>query len=88
VRAVSGLITGLHDPQASHLTLLKQVTATVSHGRDGDEQIGAPEWGSCHLERAYAEARQRGYRWHEFGDSHLILGRSAHREVAVVPRQS
>ena len=78
VRAVSGLITGLHDPQATHLTLLKQVAAMVTtHGRDGDEPIGAEVCGSCHLERAYAEARQRGYRWHEFGDSHLILGRSA-----------
>ena len=25
------------------------------------------------LERSYAAARARGYRWHEFGDSHLIL---------------
>lgn len=25
------------------------------------------------LERAYAAARRQGYRWHEFGDSHLIL---------------
>jgi S-adenosylmethionine:tRNA ribosyltransferase-isomerase len=25
------------------------------------------------LERSYAEAVARGYRWHEFGDSHLIL---------------
>jgi len=30
-----------------------------------------------YLERAYAEARQAGYRWHEFGDSHLILGASS-----------
>ena len=49
----------------------------TTHARDGDEQIGAEVRGSRHLERAYAEARQRGYRWHEFGDSHLILGRSA-----------
>ena len=25
------------------------------------------------LERSYAAARDRGYRWHEFGDVHLIL---------------
>jgi S-adenosylmethionine:tRNA ribosyltransferase-isomerase len=25
------------------------------------------------VERAYAEALARGYRWHEFGDSHLLL---------------
>jgi hypothetical protein len=26
-----------------------------------------------HLGRAYAEAHQAGYLWHEFGDSHLIV---------------
>jgi S-adenosylmethionine:tRNA ribosyltransferase-isomerase len=25
------------------------------------------------VERSYAEALTRGYRWHEFGDSHLLL---------------
>ena len=25
------------------------------------------------LKRSYAAAAARGYRWHEFGDSHLIL---------------
>jgi S-adenosylmethionine:tRNA ribosyltransferase-isomerase len=25
------------------------------------------------LECSYAQALARGYRWHEFGDSHLIL---------------
>jgi len=84
VRAVSGLITGLHDPQGTHLTLLKQVAAAVTtHARDGSEQISAESCGSCHLERAYAEARQNGYRWHEFGDSHLILGSGVHRQRAV-----
>jgi S-adenosylmethionine:tRNA ribosyltransferase-isomerase len=28
------------------------------------------------LARSYAEAVERGYRWHEFGDSQLILGRA------------
>ena len=77
VRSVSGLITGLHDPRATHLTLLE-----AGHGRCRprsacDERSAPVVSGSCHLERAYAEARQRGYLWHEFGDSHLILGRSA-----------
>jgi len=31
--------------------------------------------GRCHLERAYTEARQHSYLWHEFGDSHLILAK-------------
>jgi len=58
VRSVTGLITGLHEPRATHLALLERVASK-----------------RCHLERAYAEARQRRYLWHEFGDSHLILAR-------------
>jgi S-adenosylmethionine:tRNA ribosyltransferase-isomerase len=34
------------------------------------EAVAGPEL----LERSYHEARKRGYRWHEFGDLHLILG--------------
>jgi S-adenosylmethionine:tRNA ribosyltransferase-isomerase len=55
VRAVDGLITGWHEPQASHLLMLEAVA------------------GLCPLERAYAAALAAGYRWHEFGDSHLLL---------------
>jgi S-adenosylmethionine:tRNA ribosyltransferase-isomerase len=55
VRAVDGLITGWHEPAATHLAMLEAVA-------------GRPL-----LERSYAEAVARGYRWHEFGDSHLIL---------------
>jgi S-adenosylmethionine:tRNA ribosyltransferase-isomerase len=29
--------------------------------------------GSGLLARSYGTARSHGYRWHEFGDSHLIL---------------
>jgi S-adenosylmethionine:tRNA ribosyltransferase-isomerase len=28
------------------------------------------------LQRSYDEALVRGYLWHEFGDSHLILSRA------------
>ena len=55
VRAVGGLLTGLHAPEASHLLLLEAVA--------GAELVGA----------AYEAAVARRYRWHEFGDSHLIL---------------
>ena len=58
VRSVNGLVTGFHEPKATHLALIEGVAN--GHG---------------HLERAYAEARQAGYLWHEFGDSHLILAR-------------
>jgi len=55
VRAVDGLITGWHEPDASHLLLL--------------EAVGGREL----VERSYAAAVASGYRWHEFGDSHLLL---------------
>ncbi len=55
VRAVDGLVTGWHEPAASHLLLLEAVA-------------GRPL-----LEASYAAALDAGYRWHEFGDSHLIL---------------
>ena len=61
LRVVNGLITGLHEPHATHLMMLRQVIATAG----GDER---------HLERAYADATELGYLWHEFGDSHLIIG--------------
>jgi S-adenosylmethionine:tRNA ribosyltransferase-isomerase len=55
VRAVDGLITGWHEPDASHLLLLEAVA------------------GRALVERSYAAAVEGGYRWHEFGDSHLLL---------------
>lgn len=55
VRAVDGLLTGWHEPEASHLQMLEAVA-----GRHA-------------LELAYEAALAAGYRWHEFGDVHLIL---------------
>jgi S-adenosylmethionine:tRNA ribosyltransferase-isomerase len=55
VRALDGLITGLHDPTASHVRLLAAFA---------DAAV---------LEHTYTVARDEGYRWHEFGDSHLIM---------------
>lgn len=55
VRAVDGLITGWHEPEATHLAMLEAVA-----GREA-------------LVLAYREAYARGYLWHEFGDSHLLL---------------
>ena len=55
VRAIDGLLTGWHEPEASHLRLLEAVA------------------GPALLERSYAAALEHGYRWHEFGDLHLIL---------------
>jgi S-adenosylmethionine:tRNA ribosyltransferase-isomerase len=53
--AIDGLLTGLHEPESSHLEMLR---AAVGEGL---------------LEHSYEAALERGYRWHEFGDSHLIL---------------
>jgi S-adenosylmethionine:tRNA ribosyltransferase-isomerase len=55
VRAVDGLLTGWHEPEASHLLMLEAVA-------------GRPL-----LEASYAASLSEGYRWHEFGDEHLIL---------------
>ncbi len=57
-RVTGGLITGWHEPEASHLLMLEAVA--------GRELVG----------RAYAGAldpANGGYRWHEFGDSCLLL---------------
>jgi S-adenosylmethionine:tRNA ribosyltransferase-isomerase len=55
LQVIDGVITGWHEPEASHLMML--------------EAIAGPDL----LERSYAEAIRLGYRWHEFGDSNLIL---------------
>lgn len=54
-RVVDGLVTGWHEPEASHILLLEAVA------------------GRRLVRRAYAAAVERGYLWHEFGDSCLLL---------------
>jgi S-adenosylmethionine:tRNA ribosyltransferase-isomerase len=73
LRSVTALITGLHEPHATHLTMLEQVAVAASAYGRMDEPRTTGVCGSCYLERAYAEARENGYLWHEFGDSHLII---------------
>jgi len=74
LRSVNGLITGFHEPRATHLTLLERVMTTMAvNGGTADAEVSASVCGRCHLERVYAEARRLGYLWHEFGDSHLIV---------------
>jgi S-adenosylmethionine:tRNA ribosyltransferase-isomerase len=55
VRVVDGLLTGWHEPNASHLLMLEAIA-------------GLPL-----LEVSYRAAVEHRYRWHEFGDLHLIL---------------
>jgi S-adenosylmethionine:tRNA ribosyltransferase-isomerase len=77
LRSVTGLITGLHEPRATHLAMLERVVDAAAR-RGGFRQADADAFcAPCHLERAYAEARAAGYLWHEFGDSHLIIGGAA-----------
>jgi len=54
-RVVGGLVTGWHDPQASHVLLVEAVA------------------GAALTQAAYDAAVHHGYRWHEFGDSVLLL---------------
>ena len=63
LRAVDSLVTGLHDPRATHLAMLERVFDRSD-----------PRQGARQLQHAYLAARERGYLWHEFGDAHLILG--------------
>jgi S-adenosylmethionine:tRNA ribosyltransferase-isomerase len=49
------MLTGWHEPQASHLLLLEAIA------------------GRSLVEASYGESLAEGYRWHEFGDSHLVL---------------
>jgi S-adenosylmethionine:tRNA ribosyltransferase-isomerase len=74
LRSVTGLITGLHEPRATHLAMLERVASLIPNERACRCGVVASACGRCHLQRAYTEALQRGYLWHEFGDSHLILG--------------
>ena len=73
LRSVNGLITGLHEPRATHLAMLERVASGSAPDRAAHTQVAASVCGRCHLQRAYDEARRLGYLWHEFGDSHLIL---------------
>ena len=63
LRSVTGMITGFHEPRATHLAMVRQVMKAAGSAH-----------ADAHLGRAYREAQEHGYLWHEFGDSHLILG--------------
>jgi S-adenosylmethionine:tRNA ribosyltransferase-isomerase len=55
LQVVDGVISGWHEPEASHLLLMEAVA-----GREL-------------LEASYEAAVADRYRWHEFGDIHLVL---------------
>ena len=66
VRAVNAMLTGLHEPRSTHLSMLEALAGSKS-------LCPLAPTGRAHLEVAYAEALDKGYLWHEFGDLHLIL---------------
>ena len=61
VRAVDGLLTGFHEATATHLALVREVARRMHPN------------GETLLQQSYAEALERGYLLHEFGDVHLLL---------------
>jgi S-adenosylmethionine:tRNA ribosyltransferase-isomerase len=66
VRSVNAMLTGLHEPRSTHLSMLEALAGHASVC-----PLVAP--GRGHLEVSYGEALDNGYLWHEFGDLHLIL---------------
>jgi S-adenosylmethionine:tRNA ribosyltransferase-isomerase len=66
VRSVDAMLTGLHEPRSTHLSMLE---ALAGRGSVCPLATSSTE----HLEVAYSEALKEGYLWHEFGDLHLIL---------------
>jgi S-adenosylmethionine:tRNA ribosyltransferase-isomerase len=80
LRAATGLITGLHEPRATHLAILEQAVAAAARSSAGNASAPLSDGAAAeHLDQAYAEARARAYLWHEFGDSHLIIGKGQRR---------
>lgn len=74
IHAVNAMLTGLHEPRASHLAMLEALVRQAPPNTN----IPLPEsllarTGQEHLKMAYAEALRERYLWHEFGDLHLIL---------------
>jgi S-adenosylmethionine:tRNA ribosyltransferase-isomerase len=66
IRSVDAMLTGLHEPRSTHLSMLEALIGSAL-------EYPLATSGTDHLEVAYSEALERGYLWHEFGDLHLIL---------------
>ena len=80
LRAVNALLTGLHEPRATHLHMLEALAWQAPGHADCGCHHNSLGLRSClalasreHLRVAYAEALRENYLWHEFGDLHLIL---------------
>lgn len=78
LRSVNALLTGLHEPRATHLAMLGAVAAQEEQCEACRRAVPAAKprlalAGLRHLQKAYQEALRERYLWHEFGDLHLIL---------------
>jgi S-adenosylmethionine:tRNA ribosyltransferase-isomerase len=78
LRSVDGLLTGLHEPRATHLAMLGAVAGREEVCEECRRAVPSASTklalaGMRHLQRAYSEALKERYLWHEFGDLHLIL---------------
>jgi S-adenosylmethionine:tRNA ribosyltransferase-isomerase len=65
IRSVNAMLTGLHEPRSTHLSMLEALVTRAS-------VCPLASTGRKHLQTAYSEALDKGYLWHEFGDLHLI----------------
>jgi S-adenosylmethionine:tRNA ribosyltransferase-isomerase len=74
IRSVNAMLTGLHEPRASHLAMLEALARQVpQHANMPLPESLLARVGQEHLKIAYSEALRERYLWHEFGDLHLIL---------------
>jgi S-adenosylmethionine:tRNA ribosyltransferase-isomerase len=73
VRSVDGLLTGFHEPRATHLAMLSAVAGQDELCAWCTETDAPLPAGWAHLRETYAEALRERYLWHEFGDLHLLL---------------
>jgi len=74
VRSVDGLLTGFHEPRATHFAMLSALAgreALCACGSGSEAAVMQAGWG--HLRQTYNEALRERYLWHEFGDLHLLL---------------
>jgi len=76
VRSVDAMLTGLHEPRSTHLSMLEALA-----GRGPVCPLATA--GREHLKIAYSEALKEGYLWHEFGDLHLILPGHTKGDISV-----
>jgi len=74
VRAVDGLLTGFHEPRATHLSMLQALAGQcdcdelrANPAAESDLRACLAVAGNEHLRIAYAEALKEKYLWHEFG---------------------